>query len=205
MASTPSLSGIVTTNASSTTDDDGERVIPASRRPDGTFRKERRVRANYVPPEDVSRYTNARLASGRPTPAQLQQQKEKEQAERLANMSRAQKKNEKRKVKRKEDQQGQPHDQQQQGEQHQKAAKVDDKEEKTVAAEAASDQRQQQQGPPQPSQDPAKQLRALNKKLAQAKTLKERQDKGETLLPEQADKVAKMDDLEAQIAALQLS
>ncbi|CAI5488498.1 unnamed protein product [Closterium sp. Naga37s-1] len=33
-----------------------ERVIPASRRPDGTLRKEIRVRAGYVAQEDVATY-----------------------------------------------------------------------------------------------------------------------------------------------------
>ena len=32
------------------------KVIPASRRPDGTLRKEIRVRAGYVPPDEVARY-----------------------------------------------------------------------------------------------------------------------------------------------------
>ncbi|KAF9969330.1 hypothetical protein BGZ73_008351 [Actinomortierella ambigua] len=193
MATSPSVSGIVTSKSSTTSDSDGTRIIPATRRPDGTYRKERKVRANYVPPEDVAKYTNARIASGRPTPAQLQQQKEKEEAERLANMSRAQKKNEKRKVKRKEEQQ-------QQQDHPPKPTKEETKED-AVASEVPLEQQQQQQQ----QQDPAKLLRALNKKLSQAKTLKERKDKGETLLPEQEEKVAKMDDLQAQIAALQLS
>eukprot|EP00897_Mesotaenium_endlicherianum_P010236 jgi/Mesen1/9240/ME000006S09240 len=34
----------------------GDRVLPATRRPDGTMRKERRVRAGYVPPDEVAVY-----------------------------------------------------------------------------------------------------------------------------------------------------
>jgi len=51
-------SGIKTTKS-------GERVIPASVRPDGTIRPERRVKAGYTPTEDVSSYKNDRAESFR--------------------------------------------------------------------------------------------------------------------------------------------
>lgn len=35
---------------------DGERVIPASRRPDGTLRKERRIREGYTPQDEQPVY-----------------------------------------------------------------------------------------------------------------------------------------------------
>ncbi|GAQ78542.1 Pym super family protein [Klebsormidium nitens] len=35
---------------------DGGKIIPPSKRPDGTLRKEIRVRAGYVPPDEVQRY-----------------------------------------------------------------------------------------------------------------------------------------------------
>ena len=37
---------------------DGERVIAASKRPDGTVRKERRVRAGYVPQDEKAVYVS---------------------------------------------------------------------------------------------------------------------------------------------------
>lgn len=50
------------------TNEDGDRVIAASRRADGTVRKERRVRAGYVPPEEqrsyVSRGGQVRMLTG---------------------------------------------------------------------------------------------------------------------------------------------
>ena len=36
--------------------DDGSVVIPASRRPDGSMRKEVRIRSNYVPPDERAKY-----------------------------------------------------------------------------------------------------------------------------------------------------
>ncbi|KAI8365596.1 hypothetical protein BD560DRAFT_402001 [Blakeslea trispora] len=46
-----------------------DRWIPGSRRADGTYRKERKIRPGFVPQEDVQRYSNARLESVKqPTP-----------------------------------------------------------------------------------------------------------------------------------------
>lgn len=51
-------SGIKTTK-------DGERVIPASVRADGTIRPERRVKQGYTPIEDVAAYKNEKVESFR--------------------------------------------------------------------------------------------------------------------------------------------
>ncbi|CAG8786768.1 7403_t:CDS:1, partial [Racocetra persica] len=51
--------GIVTTETN-------ERVIPASRRADGSLRKERRVRPGFVPKEDIIRYKNKFVAESEP-------------------------------------------------------------------------------------------------------------------------------------------
>lgn len=55
---TIAASGIKTTK-------DGERVIPASVRADGTIRPERRVKQGYTPIEDVAAYKNEKVESFR--------------------------------------------------------------------------------------------------------------------------------------------
>jgi partner of Y14 and mago len=54
----PQVSGIQSTK-------DGERVIPASVRPDGSIRPERRVKQGYTPVEDVSAYKNEKAETFR--------------------------------------------------------------------------------------------------------------------------------------------
>ncbi|OCH93609.1 hypothetical protein OBBRIDRAFT_790133 [Obba rivulosa] len=86
-----------------------ERVVPESRRPDGSIRKERKIRPGFTPQEDVRRFRGTRqqqmdataLPKGHilgwaPPPAAPVLPASK------ASMSKAQKKNEKRKEKRKE-------------------------------------------------------------------------------------------------------
>lgn len=46
----------------------GERIIAASKRPDGTIRKERRVRAGYVPQEEQQVYVSRGTAVSVATP-----------------------------------------------------------------------------------------------------------------------------------------
>ena len=54
---------VAISKAGITTSSSGERIIPASTRPDGTVRKEIRVKPGYRPPEDVELYKN-RTAEG---------------------------------------------------------------------------------------------------------------------------------------------
>jgi len=85
----------------------GESIIPASKRPDGSVRKERRVRAGYVPPDEVPVYasTGKQWADSKP---KLPPGMDPEIATSSGAKSKAALKNEKRKQKRKEAATGQP-------------------------------------------------------------------------------------------------
>ncbi|KAG0037130.1 hypothetical protein BGZ82_003087 [Podila clonocystis] len=162
------------------------RVIPMTRRPDGTFRKERKVRPGYTPPEDVVRYSNRVLDSARPAVVVAQP------TQPATPKSKTQKKNDKRKAKRKED-----------GDSDTQDTQTTDHAQTTPTPSSAPGESK-----PETKEEPVdteKKLRALNKKLRQIEQLKERQDRGETMLPEQTDKISKMDDLIAQIQELSLS
>ncbi|KAF9111710.1 hypothetical protein BGX27_004552 [Mortierella sp. AM989] len=171
------------------------RIIPMTRRPDGSFRKERKVRPGYTPPEDVAKYTNRVLDAIRPTSSisSLTTPPANNDNNNNTLKTKSQIKNEKRKAKRKEDGPAESSESTTPKSTDQK--KLDDTTEATPTAAAATDSA---------PVDPEKKLRALNKKLRQAEQLKERQDKGEELLPEQLEKVSKMDELQAQIADLSL-
>lgn len=195
-----SLSGIVTTADPSSSAPATRRVIPQTRRADGSYRKEIRVRDGYVPPEDVEKYANEKVAtSARLAPGEVigyAPSASSGKDESGAGLTKAQKKNERRKAAK------------------QLAGEKGQAKESTKTSSAST--------PPLPSSstktagddhegtaqsgggDPAKKRKALQKKLRQAEQLKERSDAGEVLLPEQAEKVEKIDQLAKEIAAIKL-
>lgn len=79
--SEPTNAGIITVG--------DERWIPGSRRPDGSYRKERKVRPGFTPLEDLQRYTTPRQRlqqqQEQQKKQQQEQQKEQQQKQKQAN------------------------------------------------------------------------------------------------------------------------
>jgi partner of Y14 and mago protein len=165
---TPSKAGIVETNS-------GERHIPSSVRPDGTKRKEIKIRPGYKPPEDVEVYKNRtadafknRGSGGIPGADGLKDDKEEGSA--------ASNKNAKRREARKKAKAA---------EEGGEKVKEPEKKDSADKAEEVVD----------PEVEREKKARNLKKKLKQAKELKEKKEGGAALLPEQFAKVIKINEL----------
>jgi len=188
MSSEPSStpSGIITTETD-------ERVIPSSRRADGSVRRERRVRAGYVPQEDVQVYQNRHIRRRQEVSAPPPKREEPKTP--------AQRKNEKRRQKKKEAKENE--------------STVGDRIEKNLdeitenlealnLREGDDGQRRGEtsKNKPQTEIEIARKIRALEKKLMQADKLKEKADLGETLLPEQQEKVNNSDSWREELDAL---
>ncbi|KAH7355585.1 hypothetical protein BKA66DRAFT_430030 [Pyrenochaeta sp. MPI-SDFR-AT-0127] len=188
----PSVETPTISKAGITTSSTGERHIPSSVRPDGSVRKEIRVRPGYRPPEDVEVYKN-RTAEGfrnRGKAGVLGAEALKVEDDSVK-ASAATNKNAKRREARKKA----------------AAAATDGKEdgkpdgskESEAAAAAAAVE-------PEKVVDPAaekeKEAKKLMKKLRQARELKDKKEKGDKLLPEQFEKVIKINELIRQLETL---
>ncbi|PNS14293.1 Partner of Y14 and mago [Sphaceloma murrayae] len=166
--------------------EDGHRHIPSSVRADGSVRREIRVRDGYRPPEDVEVYKNRSAESwknrgkgGIPG------------AEAIASepVSSAANKNAKRREARK------------------KAAAASTE---VQGASNGADKQAPSSGngaieaiePVDPEVEKAKEARKLSKKLRQARELKDKKEKGDSLLPEQLEKVIKINELIRQLDKL---
>ncbi|KAI2013465.1 hypothetical protein LOY97_004613 [Ophidiomyces ophidiicola] len=191
-SSNSTTSSGITTNATT-----GERHVPASVRADGSVRREIRIRPGYRPPEDVELYKNRAAESWKhrekggipgaeglndnesklPTPASTKNAKKREAKKRAkaANDS---------------------------------SDKAADKETLSGDVMNQAPSRPGKQGeqeaevPPDPELEKEKKARNLKKKLKQARELRDKKDKGESLLPEQFEKVIKINELIRQLNAL---
>jgi len=172
-------------------DDDCD-VIPGSRRPDGTLRKEIRVRKGYVPPEQQqrfetkgTRFRDSQVPGFVPgmDPADLAGAK-------VAPKSKNTRRNENRR-KKKEDG---GEDSEDDGVEEVSGAIASAKLSETPAPPAEAD----------PKEAGEKKIRNLKKKLRQSDDLKAKVDAGEVVASdEQKDKLAKRGEVEAEIAVLE--
>jgi len=178
----PSATGAAPTKSGIVTGKDGERHIPSSVRPDGSVRKEIRVRPGYRPPEDVETYKNRtaqawkeRGSGGVPGADAV----DNESATAAAN------KNAKRREARKK-----------------AAAAVKDEGDDKAKNDTSAAKPLPQEELVDPEAEKAKEARKLAKKLRQARELSEKKDKGDALLPEQFEKVIKINELIRQLDKL---
>lgn len=189
MASNLSKAGI-TTDANT-----GERYIPSSIRADGSKRREIRVRPGYKPPEDVELYKNRAAAAwktrgrgGVPGAEGLSSEDDKTA---LANSTAASNKNAKRREARRKTKEAEGTE-----------AATEKKGADSDNWRAAAKEEKPAEEPIDPEAEKEKKARNLKKKLRQARDLRDKKNQGETLLPEQLEKVIKIQELIRQLDAL---
>jgi len=175
----------------------GERHIPSSTRADGPKRKEIKIRPGYKPPEDVEVYKNrtaeawkTRGAGGVPGAAAVN-------GDQAGGDIKASNKNAKRREARKKAR-GADDEKETNGTER----RVNDSgmvESKSGALGKESWRAQDKVEEVDTEAEKEKQARNLKKKLRQARELREKRENGENLLPEQFDKVIKMNELIRQL------
>lgn len=169
-------------NSGAVTSADGERHIPSSTRADGSVRKEIRIRPGYRPPEDVELYKSRtaeawknRAKSGVPGAESIVPKPQ-------TSTSSANKNAKRREARKKAAATGTP------------TGEANDRE-----APKQKDETTEAGGPKDPEAENEKEAKKLTKKLRQARDLKDKKEKGDALLPEQFEKVIKINELIRQL------
>ena len=190
----------------------GDRHIPSSTRADGSLRKEIKIRPGYRPPEDVEVYKNRtaeawknRGTGGIPGAEGLKENGGGVGEEKAGG---AAGKNAKRREARKRAKaaEGDEGGEEGQGEKVVNGAnEKGGKEQSTAklkAEESGNWREKEKESQADLEAEKEKQARNLKKKLRQARDLREKKDKGENLLPEQFEKVIKIQELIRQLEGL---
>lgn len=207
MPSSPSPSQ--NTSSGITTTASGDRHIPSSTRPDGSKRKEIKIRPGYKPPEDVEVYKNRTaeawktrgVGAGVPGAAGLESDPS---AENKATNAKNAKRREARK-KARDAAVGGGNEDRVINERAETDGGVKVERLPPKLGSAKENWREEAQQPSEavdPEAEKEKQARNLKKKLRQARELKDKKDKGESLLPEQFEKVIKINELIRQLDGL---
>lgn len=183
----------------------GERYIPSSVRADGSMRKEIRVRPGYRPPEDVELYKNraaaawkTRAKGGVPGAEPLSSEDDKNKTAAKTGTTAASNKNAKRREAKRNAKEtgetGTPTE----------GKGVDSNNWRVPTSASASTSKEEK-----PAEEPVdleaekeKKARNLKKKLRQARDLRDKKQQGEALLPEQLEKVIKIQELVRQLDVL---
>ncbi|KAG7006339.1 hypothetical protein G7Y79_00015g039290 [Physcia stellaris] len=193
------------TSSGITTTETGDRHIPASVRADGSTRKEIKIRPGYKPPEDVEVYKNrtaeawkSRGTGGVPGAASV----EPEGETKSSNTKNAKRREARRKAKAAEEGADGEADS------NTSISKDGPPNEAVPSTKSTAHEKdkwrqddvvKEEPQPPDLEADKEKQVRNLKKKLRQARDLSAKKDKGENLLPEQFEKVIKMNELIRQL------
>ncbi|KAL3492219.1 hypothetical protein BJX62DRAFT_203436 [Aspergillus germanicus] len=206
MASQNNKSGNVSSSGITVDAVTGERYIPSSVRADGSKRKEIKVRPGYRPPEDVELYRNRAAEAwknrGKPgVPGAVPGAESLKESEPAKGGSAASNKNAKRREAKKK------------AKATQDGAGAGTPNGKDISqienwrAPPSGAEKKQADGPEtadavDPEAEKEKKARNLKKKLKQARDLNDKKNKGEALLPEQFEKVIKIQELIRQLDAL---
>jgi len=192
----PKKQDLEVSNSGITTGADGQRHIPSSIRADGSVRKEIKIRPGYRPPEDIEAYKNRtaeawrnRGKGGIPGAETVDEEKI------TGKESNATSKNAKRREARKRASE----------KEKQKEVEKDEDEPTKVDVEFTEEAKPGQNGQIEAVDlevEREKEARKLAKKLRQARELKDRKEKGDSLLPEQLEKVIRINELIRQLDSL---
>ncbi|RAH73357.1 putative RNA binding protein Pym, partial [Aspergillus aculeatinus CBS 121060] len=206
--------GGVTSSGIATNETTGERYIPSSTRADGSKRREIRVRPGYRPPEDVELYKNRaaeawknRGKTGGGGVPGAEGLKPVEDSDANKSSTAASNKNAKRREARKkakatgQDSPGAAKDVTQ-IENWRAAAATATTPNGGAEKEAEGKQPTESEQTLDPEAENEKKARNLKKKLRQARDLRDKKNQGEALLPEQLEKVIKIQELVRQLDAL---
>lgn len=180
----------ITTNATT-----GERYIPSSVRADGSKRKEIKVRPGYKPPEDVELYRNRAAAAWKTrgrggVPGAESMSSEDDKAAQTAASNKNAKRREAKKKNKENESSTSTTTEKKGSDSDNWRAPAPKKDEKSA------------QNPADVEAEKEKKARNLKKKLRQARDLKEKKSQGEALLPEQLEKVIKIQELVRQLDVL---